>query len=57
MVTTVVGGVPIWNEALEATLERRMTMELSMTIAIGTALVIGESFTKRAWRSRVLIAA
>jgi len=34
-----------------------MTMELSMTIAIGTALVIGESFTKRAWRSRVLIAA
>jgi len=41
----VVGGWPIWREALEALLERRMTMELSMTIAIGAAAVIGEFFT------------
>lgn len=45
LVATVVGGAPIWKEALGAILERRMTMELSMTIAIGAALVIGESFT------------
>jgi heavy metal translocating P-type ATPase len=38
-------GWPIWREALEALLERRMTMELSMTIAIGAAAVIGEFFT------------
>ena len=41
----LVGGWPIWHEALEALLERRMTMELSMTIAIGAAAVIGELFT------------
>jgi heavy metal translocating P-type ATPase len=41
----LVGGRPIWREALEALLERRMTMELSMTIAIGAAAVIGELFT------------
>jgi Cd2+/Zn2+-exporting ATPase/Cu+-exporting ATPase len=38
-------GWPIWREALEALLERRMTMELSMTIAIGAAAAIGELFT------------
>jgi len=41
----VVGGWPIWREALEALFERSMTMELSMTIAIGAAAVIGEFFT------------
>jgi Cd2+/Zn2+-exporting ATPase/Cu+-exporting ATPase len=45
LVATVVGGIPIWKEAIEALLEKRMTMELSMTIAIGAALAIGESFT------------
>lgn len=45
LVATVIGGVPIWKEAIAAVLERRMTMELSMTIAIGAALAIGESFT------------
>lgn len=45
LAAAIVGGMPIWKEALEALLERRMTMELSMTIAIGAALVIGESFT------------
>jgi Cd2+/Zn2+-exporting ATPase/Cu+-exporting ATPase len=41
----LVGGLPIWREALEALLERRMTMELSMTFAIAAAAVIGEFFT------------
>lgn len=45
LVATVVGGLPIWKEAVAALLARRMTMELSMTIAIGAALAIGESFT------------
>jgi cation transport ATPase len=47
LLATVVGGLPIWKEAVAALLERRMTMELSMTIAIaiGAALAIGESFT------------
>ncbi|MBK8482463.1 MAG: cadmium-translocating P-type ATPase [Proteobacteria bacterium] len=45
LVATVVGGFPIWKEAIGAVLKRRMTMELSMTIAIGAALAIGESFT------------
>jgi heavy metal translocating P-type ATPase len=42
---TLVGIYPILREALEALFERRMTMELSMTIAIGAALAIGEFFT------------
>jgi len=41
----LIGGWPIWREALEALLKHRMTMELSMTIAIGAAAVIGEFFT------------
>lgn len=41
----VIGGYPIYREALSALLARRMTMELSMTIAIGAALAIGEYFT------------
>ncbi len=41
----VVGGYPIYREAFEALLHRRMTMELSMTIAILAALGIGESRT------------
>ena len=45
MAGLLVGGWPIWREAIEALLERRMTMELSMTIAIGAATVIGEFFT------------
>jgi len=38
-------GWPIWREALGALIKRRMTMELSMTIAIGAAAAIGELFT------------
>jgi Cd2+/Zn2+-exporting ATPase/Cu+-exporting ATPase len=41
----VVGMFPILREAFQAITERRMTMELSMSIAIGAALVIGEVFT------------
>src|SRR6202162_1297113 len=39
------GGWPIFHEAFENLRERRMTMELSMTIALVAALGIGEFFT------------
>jgi len=42
---TLAGGWPIFREALENIRERRMTMELSMTVALIAALVIGEFFT------------
>ncbi len=42
---TVIGGWPIFAEAWENIRERRMTMELSMTIALVAALAIGEFFT------------
>ena len=45
MLGVVIGGYPIYREAIKALSERRMTMELSMTIAIAAALVIGEFFT------------
>jgi Cd2+/Zn2+-exporting ATPase/Cu+-exporting ATPase len=45
LVATLGGGYPIFREAMEAVLKRRMTMELSMTIALVAALVIAESFT------------
>jgi heavy metal translocating P-type ATPase len=38
-------GWPVLREAVENVLERRMTMELSMTIAIVAAAAIGEWFT------------
>ena len=41
----LIGGYPIFKEAFENILERRMTMELSMTIALVSALAIGEFFT------------
>ena len=40
-----VGCWPILREAFENVLERRMTMELSMTIAIAAAAAIGQFFT------------
>jgi Cd2+/Zn2+-exporting ATPase/Cu+-exporting ATPase len=42
---TLVGGYPIFKEAIESLRERRMTMELSMTIALVSALAIREAFT------------
>jgi heavy metal translocating P-type ATPase len=44
-VGTVIGGFPIYKEAWENLLKRRMTMELSMTIALLSALAIGQFFT------------
>src|SRR5664279_2320166 len=41
----LVGGFPIFAEAFENLRERRMTMELSMTLALLAALVIREFFT------------
>ena len=45
VVCTLVGGFPIFHEAYENIIQRRMTMELSMTIAIVAALAIREVFT------------
>src|SRR3984885_1178972 len=45
LVATLIGGYPIFKEAFENIVERRMTMELSMTIALLSALAIGEFFT------------
>jgi heavy metal translocating P-type ATPase len=42
---TLIGGYPIFKEAYENIVERKMTMELSMTIALLSALAIGEFFT------------
>jgi heavy metal translocating P-type ATPase len=41
----IVGGFPIFKEAAENIVTRRMTMELSMSIAIVAALAIGETIT------------
>lgn len=41
----LIGGYPIFHEAFADLASRRMTMELSMTIALVSALVIGEVFT------------
>jgi Cd2+/Zn2+-exporting ATPase/Cu+-exporting ATPase len=45
LAAALIGMFPVLKEAFEAVLERRMTMELSMTIAIGAALAIGQFFT------------
>src|ERR1051326_9158112 len=45
LAAALTGMYPILEEAFEAILERRMTMELSMTIAIGAALASGQFFT------------
>src|SRR5262245_1681606 len=42
---TVIGGFPIYKEAWGNLLRRRMTMELSMTISLVSALAIGQFFT------------
>src|ERR1700736_1272530 len=52
----VVGGWPILAEAWENIRERRMTMELSMTIALLSALAIGEFFTALVITAFVLVA-
>lgn len=42
LLATLVGGYPIFKEAWDNIRERRMTMELSMTIALVAALAVGE---------------
>jgi len=56
LAATLVGGWPIFREAVENLVERRMTMELSMTIALVAALVIGEVFTALVITLFVLVA-
>jgi len=45
LAAALIGGYPIFKEAWENIAARRMTMELSMTIALVSALAIGEFFT------------
>jgi Cu+-exporting ATPase len=45
IVGVMVGGWPVFREAAENMLARRMTMELSMSIALIAAAAIGEFFT------------
>jgi heavy metal translocating P-type ATPase len=52
----LVGGWPILTEAFDNILARRMTMELSMTIAIVAAAAIGEFFTALVITLFVLVA-
>jgi heavy metal translocating P-type ATPase len=52
----LVGGWPIFKEALENLLAKRMTMELSMSIAIVAAAAISEFFTALVITLFVLVA-
>jgi heavy metal translocating P-type ATPase len=45
VICTIAGGFPIFHEAYASITNRRMTMELSMAIAIVAALAIREIFT------------
>src|SRR5271170_7380411 len=42
---TIIGGYPIFEEAFSNLREKRMTMELSMSIALFAALAISETLT------------
>ena len=56
LVGLLIGAWPILREALQNILARRMTMELSMTIAIGAAAAIGQFFTALVITLFVLVA-
>jgi len=56
VICTVVGCFPIFHEAYENITQRRMTMELSMAIAIVAALAIREIFTALVITLFVLVA-
>ncbi|HVO50618.1 MAG TPA: cation-translocating P-type ATPase [Thermoanaerobaculia bacterium] len=56
IVTLLIGGWPILREAAENALQRRMTMELSMSIALIAAAAIGEFFTALVIALFVLVA-
>ncbi len=55
-VDIAIGGWPIFKEAFENLIDRRMTMELSMAIAIVAAAAIGEFFTALVITLFVLVA-
>jgi len=56
VLATLIGGYPIFKEAYEDIVSRKMTMELSMTIALFAALAIGEFFTALVITLFVLVA-
>jgi P-type Cu+ transporter len=56
VLSALVGGFPIFHEAYENIVQRRMTMELSMAIAIVAALAIRELFTALVITLFVLVA-
>jgi heavy metal translocating P-type ATPase len=56
VICTLAGGFPIFHEAWENITQRRMTMELSMAIAIVAALAIREIFTALVITLFVLVA-
>jgi hypothetical protein len=56
VICTLVGGFPIFHEAYDNIVEKRMTMELSMTIAIVAALAIRELSTALVITLFVLVA-
>ena len=56
VLAVLIGGYPIFREAVENIFEGRMTMELSMTIALLAALVIREFFTSLIITLFVLVA-
>jgi Cd2+/Zn2+-exporting ATPase/Cu+-exporting ATPase len=56
VICTLAGGFPIFHEAYENITQRRMTMELSMAIAIVAALAIREIFTALVITLFVLVA-
>ena len=56
VICTLAGGFPIFHEAYENLTQRRMTMELSMAIAIVAALAIREIFTALVITLFVLVA-
>ncbi len=56
LTATLIAGYPIFKEALQNLVERRMTMELSMTIALVAALAIGEVLTALLITGFVLVA-
>jgi heavy metal translocating P-type ATPase len=56
VICAIVGGFPIFHEAYENIVQRRMTMELSMALAIVAALAIREIFTALVITLFVLVA-
>ncbi|MBI3618265.1 MAG: cation-translocating P-type ATPase [Candidatus Omnitrophica bacterium] len=45
LAATLIGGYPMFEEAFEGIKKRRMTMEISMSIAVAATLAIGQFFT------------